>query len=118
MVVCFLGVLPSLERDECKRIIQVYGGRVTTAVSGKTDYLIAGRDAGKTKIDKAEKLRTKIISEDDLLEMIRTRPGSTNINVKTTVVQTPKRVENKEFVPVLSPKLKFYKQDDGVLCKL
>ena len=82
LIFCFyiIGVLPSLERDECKKIIESYGGRVTTAVSGKTDYLLAGRDVGKTKTDKAEKLRVKIISEDDLLEMIRTRSGNNEDN--------------------------------------
>ena len=49
-----------------------------TAVSGKTDHLLAGRDVGRTKTEKAEKFRVKIISEDDLLEMIRTRSGNTD----------------------------------------
>ncbi|CAF1230872.1 unnamed protein product [Adineta steineri] len=96
------GVLPSLERDECKRIIESYGGRVTTAVSGKTDYLVTGRDSGKTKIDKAEKLRIKIISEDDLLYMIRTRPGNKDTK-PTTVIQSQKTTADKtSFVSISS----------------
>jgi replication factor C subunit 1 len=118
-----LGVLSSLERDECKKLIESYGGRVTTAVSGKTDYLVAGRDVGKTKTEKAEKLRIKIISEDDLLEMIRTRPGSKDgdaklIPAKPSKPTALKPTDSNTFVSVSSPKLKVYKQDDGILCKL
>ncbi|CAF2580968.1 unnamed protein product [Rotaria sp. Silwood2] len=114
------GVLPSLERDECKKIIESYGGRVTTAVSGKTDYLVVGRDEGKTKTEKAKKLHIKIISEDDLLEMIRTRPGTMNVDIKSTSIKSPKStvlkpIDSSSFVPISSTKLKFYKQDDGTL---
>ncbi|CAF0797901.1 unnamed protein product [Adineta ricciae] len=69
------GVLESLERDECKDLIEKYGGRVTSALSGKTNYLLAGRDGGESKMKKAHELNIKIISEDDLLDLIRTRPG-------------------------------------------
>jgi hypothetical protein len=118
-----IGVLPSLEREECKKIIESYGGRVTTAVSGKTDYLLAGRDVGKTKTDKADKLRVKIISEDNLLDMIRTRPGTKDATTKSPSTKTSKPtvlkpIENTSFVSISSPKLKVYKQDDGILCKL
>jgi BRCT domain type II-containing protein len=118
-----IGVLPSLEREECKKIIESYGGRVTTAVSGKTDYLLAGRDVGKTKTDKADKLRVKIISEDNLLDMIRTRPGTKDTTTKSPSTKTSKPtvlkpIENTSFVSISSPKLKVYKQDDGILCKL
>lgn len=112
------GVLPSLERDECKKIIESYGGRVTTAVSGKTDYLLAGRDAGKTKTEKAAKLRLKVISEDDLLQMIQTRPGNEDTDTKRQAKPTVlKPVENTSFVSISTPKLSVYRQDDGVLCK-
>ncbi len=118
-----IGVLASLERDECKKIIESYGGRVTTAVSGKTDYLLAGRDAGKTKTEKAEKLRVKIISEDDLLQMIRTRPGSKDGDTKPSLTKSPKPtvlkpLDGTSFVTISSPKLNVYRQDDGILCKL
>ena len=117
------GVLPSLERDECKKIIESYGGRVTTAVSGKTDYLLAGRDVGRTKTEKAEKLRIKIISEDDLLQMIRTRPGNKDdtdpkpTTKKSSKATALKPLDSNSFISVSSPKLQVYKQDDGVLCE-
>ncbi|UJR25499.1 hypothetical protein I4U23_006845 [Adineta vaga] len=69
------GILESLERDECKTLVEKYGGRVTGSISSKTNYLIVGRDGGESKQEKARDLKVKIISEDDLLEMIATRPG-------------------------------------------
>ena len=51
LYVCVLngvaGVLDSMERDECADLIKSYGGKVTGGVSGKTNYLIAGHDAGE-----------------------------------------------------------------------
>ena len=70
-----VGVLESLEREECKSLIEKYGGRVTLALSGKTNYLLTGRDASENKVTKAGETNVQVISEDDLLEMIRTRPG-------------------------------------------
>ncbi|CAF5176592.1 unnamed protein product, partial [Rotaria magnacalcarata] len=69
------GILESLERDECKNLIEKYGGRVTVALSGKTNYLIAGREPSEGKLNKARATKVAVISEDDLLELIQTRPG-------------------------------------------
>lgn len=46
------GVLESLERDEAKSLIEKYGGKVTGSLSKKTSYLVAGRDAGESKLYK------------------------------------------------------------------
>jgi BRCT domain type II-containing protein len=46
------GVLESFERDESKSMIERYGGKVTGNISKKTDYLVAGRDAGQSKMTK------------------------------------------------------------------
>nr|XP_020479853.1 replication factor C subunit 1 [Monopterus albus] len=69
------GVLESMERDDAKALIERYGGKVTGNVSKKTTYLIQGRDSGASKLEKAESLGTKILDEDGLLELIRTKPG-------------------------------------------
>ncbi|XP_041789343.1 replication factor C subunit 1 isoform X2 [Chelmon rostratus] len=69
------GVLESMERDEAKSLIERYGGKVTGNISKKTTYLVQGRDGGASKLDKAESLGTKILDEDGLLELIRTKPG-------------------------------------------
>jgi DNA ligase (NAD+) len=60
------GTLPSLKRDEVKSLILKCGGKVTGSVSKKTDYVVAGADAG-SKLDTAEKLDVKILSEAELL---------------------------------------------------
>ncbi|XP_060772501.1 replication factor C subunit 1 [Neoarius graeffei] len=69
------GVLESMEREDAKSLIERYGGKVTGNVSRKTTYLVLGRDSGASKTEKAQSFGTKIINEDELLELIRTKPG-------------------------------------------
>ncbi len=64
------GTLPSLKRDEAKKLIQQAGGKVTDAVSSQTNYLLAGEKAG-SKLAKAEKLSIKVISEEELMVMLK-----------------------------------------------
>ena len=52
-------------RDEAKKIIEDAGGKVTGSVSKKTDYVVAGSDAG-SKLDKAKELGRSVIGEKDL----------------------------------------------------
>ncbi len=63
------GKLPIMSRDEAGRLIESYGGKVSSSVSKKTDYVLAGDDAG-SKLTKAEQLGIKIIDEQTLLNMI------------------------------------------------
>lgn len=63
------GTLPELSRKDAKSLIEQHGGKVTTSVSKKTDYLLAGEDAG-SKLTKAEKLGTNIIDEAQLHRLI------------------------------------------------
>jgi DNA ligase (NAD+) len=63
------GKLESLSRDEARALIEARGGRVTSTVSKKTDYVIAGEDAG-SKLDKANALGLRIIDEAALREML------------------------------------------------
>ena len=51
------GTLPDLTREEAAERILAAGGRVTTSVSKKTTYLVAGDAAGDSKLEKAERLR-------------------------------------------------------------
>src|SRR5690606_4763464 len=57
------GTFAKYERDELKDIIIKNGGRVLSSVSGKLDYLLAGENMGPSKLEKAEKLGVKIITE-------------------------------------------------------
>jgi DNA ligase (NAD+) len=62
------GKLVSLTRDEARALIEARGGRVTSTVSKKTDYVVAGEEAG-SKLDKAQALGLNIIDEATLLTM-------------------------------------------------
>lgn len=63
------GTLPSLGRKEAAELIEKYGGKVSGSVSKKTDYVLAGENAG-SKLDKANQLGISVISEEDLYEML------------------------------------------------
>lgn len=62
------GTLPTLKRSEATKIIEDMGGKTSSSVSKKTDYVVAGAEAG-SKLTKAQSLGVTIISEKELLEM-------------------------------------------------
>ena len=64
------GTLPTMSRDEASALIKANGGKVTGSVSKKTSYVVAGSDAG-SKLTKAQTLGVAIISEEELLAMIK-----------------------------------------------
>ena len=64
------GTLARNSRDEAKKLIENAGGRVSGSVSKKTDFVVAGEDAG-SKLDKARVLGVKVIGEDELLAMLK-----------------------------------------------
>ncbi len=64
------GTLENYTRGEASEIIESMGGKVTSSVSKNTDFVLAGKDPG-SKVDKANKLDVKIISENEFLNMIK-----------------------------------------------
>lgn len=64
------GKLDKYSRDEASDLIEQYGGKTSSSVSKKTDYVLAGEDAG-SKLTKAEELQVNIISEEEFEEMIK-----------------------------------------------
>jgi len=62
------GTLPTLKREEATAKIEAAGGKVSGSVSKKTDYVVAGAEAG-SKLDKAQALGVKIIDEAELLRL-------------------------------------------------
>src|SRR5690606_8038919 len=64
------GVFQKFGREEVKEMIKANGGKVLSSVSGNLDYLVAGENMGPAKLEKAQKLNVKIISEDEFLKML------------------------------------------------
>jgi DNA ligase (NAD+) len=63
------GALDSMTRDEARKIIETSGGRVSSSVSRKTDFVIVGKDPGSKYAD-AQRLRVKALNEDEFKKMI------------------------------------------------
>lgn len=64
------GVFTKVSRNELKKLIEDNGGKVSSSISSKTNFVVAGDNMGPSKRTKAESLGVAIISEDDFLEMI------------------------------------------------
>ena len=64
------GTFEKFSRDQLKNMIDENGGKNVGSISKKTNYLIAGENMGPSKLEKANKLGVKIISEDDFLKML------------------------------------------------
>lgn len=63
------GTLPTMSRKEATQLIESHGGKVTSSVSKKTSYVLAGEEAGG-KLDKARQLEIPILTEEELLRML------------------------------------------------
>jgi DNA ligase (NAD+) len=63
------GKLEQFTRDDAAKLIEDRGGRVSSSVSKKTDYVVAGSDAG-SKLDKANSLNVKVVNETEFAEML------------------------------------------------
>jgi len=66
----FTGGLEEFSRSEAKRLVEKLGGRATSSISSNTNYVVVGKTPG-SKLDKAEKLGVKIITEKEFLQMIK-----------------------------------------------
>ncbi len=69
MTFVLTGTLPTLSRNEASEIIESFGGKVSSSVSKKTTYVLAGEDAG-SKLDKALSLNINVIDEDTFKKMV------------------------------------------------
>ncbi|KAJ1858726.1 replication factor C subunit 1, partial [Coemansia sp. RSA 2703] len=65
------GEFSDLTREQITDLIKTFGGQITSAVSGKTSYLVVGNDPGSSKISKAKSLKTRCLYESHLMDMIR-----------------------------------------------
>ena len=65
------GVFTHHSRDEYKRIIEQHGGKNVGSISAKTSFILAGDNMGPAKLEKAQKLGVRIVSEEEFLGMIQ-----------------------------------------------
>ncbi|KAK4879197.1 hypothetical protein RN001_007343 [Aquatica leii] len=74
---CFLrtGVLDSLTNEEFETLIKDYEGRVVHGVSKKVNYIVVGEEAGPAKLEKAKNYGIKLLTEDELLDLIKVKSG-------------------------------------------
>ncbi|WP_309612562.1 NAD-dependent DNA ligase LigA [Flavobacterium sp.] len=64
------GVFEKFSRDDLKKAIEDNGGKVGSSISAKTDYVVAGDNMGPAKLEKANQLKVKIISEDEFILLL------------------------------------------------
>ncbi|CAJ0894749.1 NAD-dependent DNA ligase LigA [Ralstonia flatus] len=72
--VVLTGTLPNLTRDEAKAMLEAAGAKVSGSVSKKTDFVVAGEDAG-SKLAKAEELNVKVLDEAGMLALLKNPAG-------------------------------------------
>jgi DNA ligase (NAD+) len=65
------GVFEGISREELKDLIEGNGGKILSGISAKLDYLLAGDNMGPSKLEKAKKLNVPLISQEELLEMLK-----------------------------------------------
>ncbi len=94
------GSFANHSRDELKALIDANGGKNLAAVSANTSYLLAGDKIGPAKLQKANKLGIKIISEDEFIAMIG---GNDTLPTSTAEVVAPNEVKEEEPTPQSTP---------------
>ncbi|MBU2951646.1 NAD-dependent DNA ligase LigA [Tamlana agarivorans] len=69
-IVVVTGVFETVSRNELKKLIEDNGGKVSSSISSKTSYIVAGSNMGPSKKDKAEKLSVLLVSEREFLQKL------------------------------------------------
>lgn len=95
------GVFTHHSRDEYKAMIERHGGKNVGSISGKTSFVLAGDNMGPSKLQKAERLGVKIVSEDEFLAMVAGDVSSSE-TVENTVDESGNRSlpdSNSEGIP-------------------
>lgn len=70
-IIVISGTFEKHSREELKELIELNGGKNSSSISSKTDFILAGANMGPAKEEKANKLGIKMINEDDFLELIK-----------------------------------------------
>lgn len=95
------GKFTAHSRDEYKAIIEQNGGKNVSSISAKTSFILAGTDMGPSKLQKAEKLGVRIVSEEEFLGMIANAPmpAGNGAGEATTVQSDPTEEPAAEAEP-------------------
>lgn len=90
------GVLESMEREEAADLIKSCGGNVVSGLSKKVTHLLAGEESGPAKLAKAADMGINVISEDELLSLIRKKSGLPEVSPKEDLQRDQKDSPGKE----------------------
>lgn len=74
LTIVFTGILPHLNREDCEHLAKEYGAKVTKSISGKTNVVVLGDEAGPSKVSKIKKLGIKHIDEAGFIQLIEGMP--------------------------------------------
>lgn len=96
--------MQSIERDEGNQIIKDLGGKVSTVVGKKLNYLIVGEDAGLKKLATAEELGIKQLTEDEFYDLIRIKSGQPPLNNNNN--KSPAKVKKEKESPEIKKEVK------------
>ncbi|KAI3641602.1 hypothetical protein MIR68_000353 [Amoeboaphelidium protococcarum] len=106
----FTGELESTTREDAIDLVKRHGGRVTTAASSKTSYVVVGADPGQSKLKKVEQHKIKTLDEDSLFQLVidRSKDGGSSTSVAESKVisekqSSPKKTKQKSPVKKAAP---------------
>ena len=103
----FTGELDSTAREDAADLVKRYGGRVTTAPSKKTSYVIVGREAGEKKLEKVRELGIPTLDEDGFFALIENSgekaPPAVSAAVPPVKKRPPKTLQKKPSVAPIQP---------------
>lgn len=93
----FTGTLNTLGREDGVNLVKKYGGKVTTAPSSKTSFVVLGSDAGPKKLQTIAKLSVRTIDENGLFELIRKLPANGGSGKVGEEYAAKKRAEDEKI---------------------
>ena len=94
----FTGMMPSLDREVAQNLVKQYGGRITTAPSTKTNFVVVGENAGANKIKTIKEKGLKAIDEDGFLHLLEKMPANGGTGGIAQKAAEKRKQENKEVV--------------------
>ncbi|KAK5661459.1 hypothetical protein OQA88_11360 [Cercophora sp. LCS_1] len=93
----FTGLLKTISREEGQNLVKRYGGKVTTAPSKKTDFVVLGDDAGPSKLRKIAEFGIKTIDEAGLFYLIKTMPAYGGTGLGAEKAKQKREAEEKKI---------------------